>query len=150
MTNGQEMGDAYAVTLERIRAQDGDKGKLRVKVLMPISQSEQLLRAEELRHALTIEKGSMQVDLQDIPVIETLLSCCLGLATMDEEGSRVQLIHLMLQEYLGGHPPLSGSAHSKMAEVYLTYLNFQSINNLPPTLLAPLPQAPFLEYPSYY
>src|SRR5205807_3581424 len=39
---------------------------------------------------------------------------------------------------------------SKMAEVCLTYLNFQNIKDLPPTLLAPLPQTPFLDYASCY
>ena len=144
------MGGAYATTLERIRGQDGDKGKLGIEVLMWVSRSERPLLAEELCHALAIEADSTELDARNVPAIGTLLSCCLGLVTVDEEGSRVRLIHLTLQEYLTGHPDLFGGAHSKIAEACLTYLNFQSIKDLPPTLLAPPPQTPFLEYASCY
>ena len=126
MTNGLEMGGAYAATLSRIMEQDGDKGKIGIEVLMWVSHSERPLRPEELRYALAIEKDSTELDLQNVPAIGTLLSCCLGLVTMDEEGSRVRLLHLTLQEYLAGHLHLFDGAHSKMAEVCLTYLNFQS------------------------
>ena len=68
---------------------------------------------------------------------------------MDEKRSRVRLIHLTLHEYLGGRPDLFGSAHSKMADVSLTYLNFQSIKDLPPTLQKP-PETSFLRYASCY
>ena len=148
MTNGLEMGDAYTATLGRIMEQDGDKGKLGIEVLMWISRSERPLHVEELCRALAIEKESTELDLQNVPAIGTLLSCCLGLVTMDQEESSVRLIHLTLQEYLSGHHHIFNSAHSKMAEVCLTYLNFQSIKDLPPTLLAPPPQTPFLSYAS--
>jgi len=150
MTNGLGMGDAYAATLSRIMEQDGDKGRLGIEVLMWISRSERPLRVEELCYALAIEKDSTELDPQNVPAIGTLLNCCLGLVAVDEEGSRVRLIHLTLQEYLNGHSHHFDSAHSKMAEVCLTYLSFQSIKDLPPTLLVSPPQAPFLEYASYY
>ena len=150
MTSGLEMGGAYAATLSRIMEQDGGGGKLGIEVLMWISRSERPLGVEELRYALAIEKGSTELDLQNVPAIGALLSSCQGLATLDEEGSRVRLIHLTLQEHLAGHPHLFDSAHSKMAEICLTYLGFQSIKDLPPTLLVSPPQAPFLEYASCY
>ena len=84
MTNGLGVGGAYATTLERIRGQDGDKGKLGIEVLMWISQPERPLLAEELCHALAIETDSTELDLQNVPAIGTLLSCCLGLVTVDE------------------------------------------------------------------
>ena len=108
------------------------------------------LGAEELCHALGIEEDSTDMDPENVPAIETLLSCCLGLVAVDEEGSRVRLIHLTLQEYLSGRPDLFGSAHSKMADVCLTYLNFQSIKDLSPTLQEPPKTAPFLGYSSCY
>src|SRR5437868_3285786 len=115
MTNGQEMGEAYAATLERIGAQDGDMGKLGVEVLMWISRSERPLSPAELCHALAIERDSTELDPRNVPAIETLLSCCLGLVTVDEEGSRVRLIHLTLQQYLRRHPSIFSSTHWKMA-----------------------------------
>jgi len=55
-------------------------------------------------------------------------------------------------EYLGEHPSHFRSAHSKMAEVCLTYLNFESIKDLPSYLLetTPLREAPFLKYAACY
>ena len=150
MTGGLGMGGAYGATLERIQGQDGDRAKFAMEVLMWVSRSGRPLDAQELCHALGIEEDSKGLDPENVPAIETLLSCCLGLVTMDEEGSKVRLIHLTLHEYLGGRPDLFGSAHTKMADVCLTYLNFQSIKDLSPTLQEPPETAPFLYYASCY
>ena len=150
MTSGLGTGGAYGATLERIQGQDGDRGKFGMEVLMWVSRSGRPLDAEELCHALGIEEDSKELDPENVPAIETLLSCCLGLVTMDEGGSRVRLIHLTLHEYLGGRRDLFGSAHSKMADVCLTYLSFQSIMDLSPTLKKPPKTAPFLHYASCY
>ena len=150
MTSGQGVSGAYAATLERIMGHGGDKGELGMGVLMWVSQSERPLGLEELRYALSIEEDSTELDPENTPTIETLLSCCLGLVAVDEEGSRVRLIHLTLQEYLGGRPDLFGSSHAKMADVCLTYLNSQTIQNLPPNLWEHLRMIPFLDYASCY
>ena len=42
VTNGLELGDVYGATIERIKAQDGDKSRLRVAALMWVSQSNSL------------------------------------------------------------------------------------------------------------
>ena len=60
------------------------------------------------------------------------------------------MIHLTLQEYLVGSPDLFSNARSKIAEVCLTYLNFQSIKDLPPDIETPPKTAPFLDYASCY
>ena len=150
MTSGKGTDGVYTTTLERIMGQDGDQGEFGLRVLTWVSQSERQLGVEELCHALGIEEDSTDLDPENVPAIETLLNCCLGLVAVDEEGSRVRLIHLTLQEYLGGRPDLFGSAHSKMADVCLTYLNFQSIKDLSPTLQEPPKTASFLGYASCY
>jgi len=150
VTSGLGIGGAYGATLERIQGQGGDRGKFGMEAIMWVSRSERPLTAEELCHALGIEEDSTELDPENVPAMETILSCCLGLVTVDEGGSRVRLIHLTLQEYLSGHPNLFGSAHSKMADVCLTYLNFQSIKDLPSNLLKPPKAAPFLDYASCY
>ena len=150
MTSGQGMDGVYAAILERIIGQDDDKGKLGMEVLMWITHSERPLSPEELRYALAIEEDSTEIDPENMPTTETLLRCCLGLATVDDGGSRVRLIHLTLKEYLGRHPELFGSAHAKMAEVCLTYLNSQTIQKLPPNLWEHLRMIPFLDYASSY
>jgi len=150
MTSGQGMSGAYAATLERIIGQGGDKGKLGMEVLMWVSQSERPLGPEDLCYALSIEEDSTDLDPENTPAIETLLSCCLGLVAVDDGGSRVRLIHLTLQEYLIGRPDLFGSAHAKMAEVCLIYLNSPTIQNLPIFIWKYIQKMPFLVYASCY
>ena len=150
MTSGLGMDSVYAAILERIIGQEGDKGKLGMEVLMWISRSERPLTPEELRFALAIKGDSTELDPENTPTIEELLSCSLGLAIVDEGGSRVRLIHLTLEQYLGKHPELFGSSHAKMAEVCLTYLNFQTVRDLPPNLWEHLRMIPFLDYASCY
>ena len=150
MTSGQGTDGVYAAILEQIMGQDGDKGKLGMGVLMWVSQSERPLSPEELRYALSIEEDPTGLDPENMPTVKALLDYCLGLATIDEGGSRVRLIHLTLKEYLGRHPNLFGSSHAKMADVCLTYLNSPTIQELPPNLWEHLGKIPFLGYASCY
>ena len=48
MRNGLELGDVYGATIERIKAQDGNKSRLGITALMWISHAERLLQADEL------------------------------------------------------------------------------------------------------
>jgi len=150
MASGVGVDGVYAAILGQIMRQDGEKAKLGMGVLMWVLQSERPLAPEELRYALAIGGGRTEPDLEDVPTMETTLSCCLGLAIVDEGGSRVRLIHLTLEEYLGRHPDLFSNSHPRMAEVCLTYLNTPTIQNLPHNLWEHLGMVPFLDYASCY
>ena len=150
MTNGFGLDDAYRTTFGRIKELKGNKAKIGMEVLMWVSRSQRLLKAPELCHALAVEVGTTDLNVHNIPSIRTLLSCTLGLVTIDEQESTVRLVHFTLQEYLAAHPNLFITTHSMMAEICLTYLNFRSICELPTTLGAIPPTAPFLHYASCY
>jgi len=150
MTDGLGLGDAYAATIERIKAQDGDKPRLGMEALMWISHAERPLRADELCHALAIELGSRDFNSGNLPSISTLVGCCQGLITVDKEESTVRLIHFTLQEYLSAHPDIFSQPHSAMAETCLTYLNSQQIKALPADLSPATLNMPFLEYCSFH
>ncbi|RPA98765.1 hypothetical protein L873DRAFT_1010727 [Choiromyces venosus 120613-1] len=141
--------DAYSATLHRINEQKGSRRKLAMEALMWISHSERPLKAEELCHALAVEAGTTDLEVDDVPLIRTLLGCTLGLVTVDQQ-SAVRLIHFTLQEYLGTHTNLFITPHSMMAEICLTYLNFRSICELSPTFRTIPPTTPFLHYASCY
>ena len=126
MANGLELGDVYGTTIERIKAQDGDKSRLGMTALMWISHAERPLQADELCHALAVKLGTTDFDVGNIPSIPTLVNCCQGLITVDKEASTVRLIHFTLQEYLSAHPDIFSQPHSALAEICLTYLNSQS------------------------
>ena len=150
MVRGNGLSDAYTTTLTRLKEQKGNKSVLGLKVLTWVLHSERPLLAEELCHALAVEMGSLDLDTRSVPVLRTLLSSCLGLVTVEGSSSTVRLVHFTLQEHLLSDPTLIPSPHSTIAEVCLTYLNFQCIRDLPLTLDFYFPKMPLLEYASIY
>ena len=150
MALGNGLSDAYVATLARLKAQKGYKSVLGLKVLMWVVYSERPLRAQELCHALGVEIGSADMDPENIPALRTLLSSCLGLVTTEVSSSTVRLVHFTLQEHLLSDPTLFHCPHSTIAEVCLTYLNFECVRDLPPTLDSAPATTPLLEYASFY
>jgi len=145
---GQDVGDVYTATLERIRTQGEDRARLGMDAIMWIAYSEQPLEPEELCQVLGVEIGSADVNSDNAPSIRTILNCGLGLVTVDSSSSKVRLVHFTLQEYILANAILFPSPHSVMAEVCLTYLNFECFRDLSPALSQPLPTTPFLWYAS--
>ena len=146
---GLGLGAAYGATIERIKAQGGDKSRLGMAALMWISHVERPLGADELCHALAIELGSPEFNADNVPSISTLVGCCQGLITVDEEASAVRLIHFTLQDYLSTFDIFS-APHSKMAEICLTYLNSPQVKAIPADSSLDIPNMPFLKYCSLY
>ena len=130
MTDGVGLDDIYGATIERIKAQGGDKSRLGMGALMWICHAEEQLIPDELGYALAIELGSTDFNASNIPSIVTLMSCCQGLITMDKGKSTVRLIHFTLREYLCAHPDIFDRPHSAIAEICLTYLNCQQVRAL--------------------
>ena len=150
MKDGAGLGDAYGVTIERIKAQGEGKAKLAVTTLTWVCHSERPLKVDELCHALAVEIGAADFDSENIPSIDTLLDCCQGLITVNKEPSTVRLIHFTVQEYLCAHPDLFSKPHSILAETCLTYLNSQLIKNLSSHPVPDHQNIPFLAYSSRY
>jgi len=150
MIRGNGLRGAYSATLERINAQGGGKSRLGMEALMWLSHSGRALKAGELCHALGVEIGPTDLDSQNIPAIETILGCSLGLVIVEASTHTVRLIHYTLKEYLSDNTDLFHSPHSAIAEVCLTYLNFQSIRDLSPIADWSPQVTPMLEYASGY
>ena len=150
MKDGAGLGDAYGVTIERIKAQGEGKANLAVTALTWVCYSERPLKVNELCHALAVEVGAADFDSENIPSIDTLLECCQGLITVDKEASTVRLIHVTVQDYLCAHLDLFSKPHSILAETCLTYLNSQLIKNPSPHPLSLHRNIPFLAYSSRY
>ena len=150
MTDGSGLDGAYDATLSRIKGQDGEKARLGMACLMWISHAERPLKPDELCHALAVEIGSPNFNIDNVPSIGTLLSCCQGLIVVDKKASVVRLIHFTLQEYLRAHLKLFSTAHSTMAETCLSYLNSQQVKALSTIPSLDLQSTPFLEYSSVY
>ena len=149
MTKGNHLGDAYATTLTRIKAQKGSRSRVGMEALMWVLSSERPLHTTELCHALGVKIGSTDLDVENVPTIRTLLACSLGLITVEASSSTVRLVHFSLQEYLSDNLSLFQSPHSVMAEVCLTYLGFRCVQELSP-LSSTLSALPFARYASGY
>jgi len=150
MSDGLELEDVYGATIERIKAQDGDKSRLGMTALMWISHAERPLQADEVCYALAIQLGSTDFDVGNIPSISTLVGCCQGLITVDKEASTVRLIHFTLQEYLSSHPDIFSRPHSAMAEICLTHLISEQVKAIWIVSSLNTQNTPFLEYCSVY
>jgi len=150
VTQGNGLGDAYTATVTWLKAQKGNKSIVGLKALMRVSDSERPLLVEELCHALGMERGSGDMDPDNVPALRTILASCLGLITVEASSSTVRLVHFTLQEHLLSHPTLFHSPNSTIAEVCLTYLNFGCVRDLSPALYSAPATMPFLEYDSGY
>ena len=150
MAKGNQLGDAYATTIARMRSQKGSRSRLGMEALMWVSNSERPLHTTELCHALGVKIGSADLDVENVPTIRTLLACTLGLITVEASSSTVRLVHFSLQEYLSDNQSLFQSPHSMIAEVCLTYLNFRCVRELLPTLSSAPATVPLAGYASIY
>jgi len=148
MIQGGGLRSAYSATLARIKEQKGSRSRLGMEALMWLSHSERPLKANELCDALGVEIGSPDLNSENIPTIETLLGCSLGLVIVEASSYTVRLIHYSLQEYLSNNADLFHRPHAVIAEVCLTYLNFRRIKDLPLTFDLDKPSVPLLEYAS--
>ena len=117
-------------------------------VLMWVCLAARPLHVDELCHAVAVEPGAVDLDINDIPTIQLLLGCCLGLVVIDEPTSTVRPVHFTVKEYLISQGDLFLNAHSILAEVCLTYLNYRCVNELPSNTLTTPAALPFLKYAS--
>ena len=147
-TVGVALGDVYGETLLRIREQNDSLSRLGMQVLMWVSYSQRPLQIDELCHALAVEIGSTDLNLDNAPSIDTVLDSCLGLVIIDKN-STLHLIHHSLREYLSSQS-IFPRAHQTLAETCLTCLNFSGVNNISSGCASDLPYTSFLKYSSIY
>jgi len=148
-TTGGDLDNVYYRTLGRIKEQKGDRSRLGMEVLMWVSHAERPLRIDELCHALAVEMGATDIDLENIRPQDTVLRSCLGLAVVDNETCTVRLIHYTVQEYLF-RPGVLPDAHKILGQTCLTYLNYEQVKGLRVDGISNPRDMPFLEYSSLY
>jgi len=145
ITKGISLQDVYSTTLDRIRQQGGRLARLGIEALMWISHCERPLGIQELCHALGVELGADDFNIQNVPSIRTVLRCTLGLVIVDKKSSTPRLLHFSLQQYLR-HPTVFSTADSIIAETCLNFLNCRLVRALPLKHAKAPRTRPFLEY----
>ena len=97
---GSEAYDcAYKEAMERIEGQSADSEGLAKDVLSWITCARNPFTTLELRHALAVEIGTSELDEDNLPEIEDMVSVCAGLVTVDKGSDIIRLIHYTAQEY---------------------------------------------------
>jgi ankyrin repeat protein len=121
---------AYDGAIERIDGQLPGKSARAKNVLSWISYAARPLTTGELCHALAVELEDEELDEDNIPDVEDMVSVCAGLVTVDEESNVIRLVHYTTQEYLKGiRETWNPSAQYDIACTCLTYLCFKTFRS---------------------
>ncbi|KAL9564022.1 hypothetical protein ACKAV7_011839 [Fusarium commune] len=110
------LGLAYDQAMERINGQRPGLRKIAHDVLLWVACAKRPLTTSELQHALAIEVGDPELDRDNMPHIEDMVSVCAGLVTVDEESgiirigfqrgttiAKICVTYLTLDEFKRGH-----------------------------------------------
>ncbi|KAI1426617.1 ankyrin repeat-containing domain protein [Xylaria sp. FL1777] len=116
---------AYKEAMKRIESQVSDQIELANQVLLWIACAKRPLTTLELQHALAVEVGKTEIDPDNFPQVEDMVSVCAGLVTVDEESSIIRLVHHTTQEYFEQtQEQWFPNADANIALVCITYLSF--------------------------
>lgn len=116
---------AYDKAMERIEGQLPEDRALANRVLSWIIYAKRRLTTQELSHALAVEPGTTELDMDNIPDIIDIVSVCAGLVTVDEESDIIRPVHYTTQEYFEEiWGKWNHSCQRDISSTCLTYLCF--------------------------
>jgi hypothetical protein len=85
--------------MERVERQGPNSVQFAKQVLSWITCAKRPLTTMELQHALAVVIGESELDEDNLPEIEDIVSVCAGLVTIDNESGILRLVHYTTQEY---------------------------------------------------
>ncbi|KAI0121191.1 nucleoside phosphorylase, partial [Xylariales sp. AK1849] len=129
-TGSNAYDTAYESAMERIRGQRQEQAERAKQVLSWIVCAKRPLTKLELQHALAVDVDELQLDEDNLPQIEDVVSVCAGLATVDEESSVVRLVHYTTQDYFARtQSKWFPDAQLSITTICTTYLSYQNFAN---------------------
>jgi hypothetical protein len=121
---------AYEEAMDRIERQLADQEQLAKQALSWITCAKRPLTTTELQHALGVEESEPNLDEENLPQIDDIVSVCAGLVTIDEESNIIRLVHYTTQEYFERtQKQWFPDAEIKITETCVTYLSFDVFNS---------------------
>lgn len=124
----QVLERVYEQAMLRISGQNPAWKELAFKVLLWITFAKRQLTTLELQHALATKIGTSELDHDDLPDLEIMVSACAGLVTVDEESGIIRLVHSTTQAYLSRTStrwfPDHESIITTTCATYLLFTNF--------------------------
>ena len=92
------LDSAYRDALQRIEGQLGGDYELAKKVLSWVTFAKRPLTTAKICCALAVEPEEAELDRENIPDVEDLVSVCAGLVVVDQESAVIRLVHYTTQE----------------------------------------------------
>lgn len=121
----RELDETYKQAVTRIQSQGGNVSVLAENILCWVIHARRVLSIGEIRHALAIQLGKLELDDKFIPSAEMIGSVCAGLVTIDKGSDTVRLVHYTAQVYFErAWAEFIPAAHTNITKLCLTYLSF--------------------------
>lgn len=131
-TGIEAYSQAYEDAMERIESQVEDQTNLAMQILSWITCARRPLTTLELQYALAVQVGFSDIDEDNMPEIEDMLSVCAGLVTVDEESKVIRLVHYTTQQYFEQNQrKWFSNAEVDITAVCLAYLSFSAFETGP-------------------
>jgi Ankyrin repeats (many copies) len=145
---------AYDATIQRIRAQGEGRSRRAFEVMKWVMLAKRPLASAEIEHAVSIEIGSKDIDLDDLVSAVDLATLCAGLVIVDQN-DRFRFSHQTVSEYLStNHGHASEDQRKSVADCCITYLMYDTFSKGPCSDLAEfrdrLSRYPLYVYSSCY
>jgi hypothetical protein len=122
--------EAYSDAIKRIDGQLPEDRKLARHALSWMTYAQRLFTTQELCHALAVEPGYAELDKDNVPDIDDIISACAGLVTIDEESKIIRLVHYTTQEYFERIcSEWNPTGAQELASTCLTYLTFDTFRS---------------------
>ncbi|KAF2022678.1 ankyrin repeat protein, partial [Setomelanomma holmii] len=119
------LNSAYGGALQRIEGQLENDRKLAKAILSWITFAKRPLTTAEICCALAVESDETELDPENKPDVEDLVSVCAGLVVVDQESAVIRLVHYTTQEYFERTSSyFNPAAQLLIAKTCLTYLSF--------------------------
>lgn len=129
-TGSEAYDQAYESAMERIEGQVADQQELAKQALYWITCAQRPLTTVEIRHALAVEIGEPELDEDNIPDLEDIVSACAGLVTVDEQSDIIRLVHYTTQEYFRRtQTRWFPDAETTITRTCVTYLSYTAFEN---------------------
>ncbi|KAH8127183.1 hypothetical protein FP744_10007490 [Trichoderma asperellum] len=126
----RSLNKIYGQSIQRIESQGEFLYQLARKVIFWLIYAKRILSMTELRHAVAIQPGTLELDEEFIPDSEILASICAGLVTYDAESNVLRLSHYTIQEYFEGEGRTwVQDAETKITTACVTYLSFRAFES---------------------
>lgn len=123
------LDDAYNEAMERINAQKEGYRVIANQLLGWLTYAKRLMSTTELLHALAIEVGEHNFDIENLNEAEEVVGACAGLAVLDKGTSSIRFVHYTTQEFFDQHGHgFFPHARQQIAMKCLTYMLYDTFH----------------------